>query len=57
MALLKLIDLGILPPDVKGAWAGEIGQTQILPKDYLEKASTATVTARSTCVAAQLTSS
>ena len=37
MALLKLIDLGILPPDVKGAWAGEIGQTQILPKDYLEK--------------------
>ena len=37
MALLKLIDLGTLPPDVKGAWAGEIGQTQILPKDYLEK--------------------
>jgi len=37
MALLKLIDLGTLPPDVKGAWAGEIGQTQILPRDYLEK--------------------
>jgi lytic murein transglycosylase len=37
MALLKLIDLGTLPPDVKGAWAGEIGQVQILPKDYLEK--------------------
>ena len=37
MALLKLIDLGIVPPDVKGAWAGEIGQTQILPRDYLEK--------------------
>ncbi len=37
MALLKLIDLGTVPPDVKGAWAGEIGQTQILPKDYLEK--------------------
>jgi len=37
MALLKLIDLGVLPPDVKGAWAGEIGQVQILPKDYLEK--------------------
>jgi lytic murein transglycosylase len=37
MALLKLIDLGTLPADVKGAWAGEIGQTQILPKDYLEK--------------------
>src|SRR5262245_12311058 len=37
MALLKLIDLGTVPADVKGAWAGEIGQTQILPKDYLEK--------------------
>ena len=37
MALLKLIDLGTVPPDVKGAWAGEIGQTQILPRDYLEK--------------------
>ena len=37
MALLKLIDLGIVPADVKGAWAGEIGQTQILPRDYLEK--------------------
>jgi lytic murein transglycosylase len=37
MALLKLIDLGTVPPDVTGAWAGEIGQTQILPRDYLEK--------------------
>jgi lytic murein transglycosylase len=37
MALLKLIDLGTVPADVKGAWAGEIGQTQNLPKDYLEK--------------------
>ncbi|MGE0503035.1 MAG: lytic murein transglycosylase [Rhizobiaceae bacterium] len=35
--LLTLIDRGILPPDVKGAWAGEIGQTQILPSDYLSK--------------------
>lgn len=33
--LLTLIDRGILPADVKGAWAGEIGQTQILPTDYL----------------------
>jgi lytic murein transglycosylase len=33
--LLTLIDRGILPADVKGAWAGEIGQTQILPSDYL----------------------
>ncbi|MDH6232454.1 lytic murein transglycosylase [Mesorhizobium soli] len=34
--LLTLIDRGVLPADVKGAWAGEIGQTQILPIDYLE---------------------
>ncbi|MEP9371834.1 lytic murein transglycosylase [Mesorhizobium sp. KR1-2] len=34
--LLTLIDHGVLPADVKGAWAGEIGQTQILPIDYLE---------------------
>lgn len=33
--LLALIDKGVLPADVKGAWAGEIGQTQILPTDYL----------------------
>ena len=33
--LLTLIDRGILPADTKGAWAGEIGQTQILPTDYL----------------------
>ncbi|MET3660835.1 lytic murein transglycosylase [Aquamicrobium ahrensii] len=33
--LLTLIDHGVLPADVKGAWAGEIGQTQILPADYL----------------------
>jgi lytic murein transglycosylase len=35
--LLTLIDRGSLPPDTKGAWAGEIGQTQILPTDYLER--------------------
>jgi lytic murein transglycosylase len=33
--LLTLIDRGVLPADVKGAWAGEIGQTQLLPSDYL----------------------
>jgi lytic murein transglycosylase len=33
--LLTLIDRGVLPADTKGAWAGEIGQTQILPADYL----------------------
>jgi lytic murein transglycosylase len=35
--LLTLIDHGTLPVDVKGAWAGEIGQTQILPSDYLAR--------------------
>ncbi|KQZ81357.1 lytic transglycosylase [Mesorhizobium sp. Root157] len=35
--LLTLIDRGVLPADVKGAWAGEIGQTQILPSDYLAR--------------------
>ncbi len=31
--LLTLIDHGDLPADVTGAWAGEIGQTQMLPSD------------------------
>ena len=35
--LLKLIDTDVLPADVSGAWAGEIGQTQILPSDYLAR--------------------
>ncbi|RUY17662.1 lytic murein transglycosylase, partial [Mesorhizobium sp. M7A.F.Ca.CA.004.12.1.1] len=35
--LLQLIDRGVLPADVRGAWAGEIGQTQILPSDYLAR--------------------
>ena len=34
--LLTLIDRDIVPADVKGAWAGEIGQTQMLPTDYLD---------------------
>lgn len=34
--LLTLIDQGVVPADVQGAWAGEIGQTQILPSDYLK---------------------
>jgi lytic murein transglycosylase len=34
--LLTLIDRGTVPADVQGAWAGEIGQTQMLPIDYLE---------------------
>ncbi|RUU76430.1 lytic murein transglycosylase, partial [Mesorhizobium sp. M7A.T.Ca.TU.009.01.1.2] len=35
--LLQLIDRGVLPANVTGAWAGEIGQTQILPSDYLAR--------------------
>lgn len=35
--LLTLIDRGVLPADVTGAWAGEIGQTQMLPSDYLAR--------------------
>lgn len=34
--LLTLIDRGDLPADVKGAWAGEVGQTQMLPSDILK---------------------
>jgi lytic murein transglycosylase len=34
--LLTLIDRGELPADVRGAWAGEIGQTQMLPSDILK---------------------
>jgi lytic murein transglycosylase len=35
--LLTLIDQGVLPAGVKGAWAGEVGQTQLLPSDYLAR--------------------
>lgn len=36
---LKLVDEGDLTPaQMKGAWAGEIGQTQFMPKDYVERA-------------------
>ena len=39
MAALQLIDRGDLAPDeMRGAWAGEIGQTQFLPYDYNESA-------------------
>ncbi|MCT7374989.1 lytic murein transglycosylase [Chelativorans sp. EGI FJ00035] len=37
IALLKLIDQGAVSADITGAWAGEIGQLQMLPSDYLEK--------------------
>ncbi|SJZ63969.1 lytic murein transglycosylase [Consotaella salsifontis] len=36
IAAIKLFARGDLPPsEMKGAWAGEIGQTQLLPEDYL----------------------
>jgi lytic murein transglycosylase len=39
LAALKLLDNGDLAPrDLKGAWAGEIGQMQFIPTEYLEKA-------------------
>ena len=39
MAALQLIQRGDLRPDeMRGAWAGEIGQTQFLPYDYNESA-------------------
>lgn len=34
--LLTLMDRGDLPSDTKGAWAGEVGQTQMLPSDILK---------------------
>lgn len=37
MALLKLMDQGVVDAGTLGAWAGEIGQMQLLPKDYLER--------------------
>lgn len=36
IALLKLFDKGVINARSTGAWAGEIGQMQLLPKDYLE---------------------
>lgn len=39
MAALELIQRGDLQPEeMRGAWAGEIGQTQFLPYDYNESA-------------------
>ncbi|MGU3575750.1 lytic murein transglycosylase [Brucellaceae bacterium C25G] len=37
IALLKLFDQGVVDASTTGAWAGEIGQMQLLPKDYLER--------------------
>ncbi|WP_436638592.1 lytic murein transglycosylase [Microbaculum sp. FT89] len=39
MAALQIIDHGDLTAaEMRGAWAGELGQTQFLPKDYMETA-------------------
>ena len=37
LAAIEIVDRGYLTPSkMKGAWAGEIGQTQLLPEEYLE---------------------
>ncbi|WP_020177705.1 lytic murein transglycosylase [Methylopila sp. M107] len=36
IAVLKIVDRGDLAPtEMRGAWAGELGQTQMMPVDYL----------------------
>lgn len=35
---LKLVQLGLMRPSQRGAWAGEIGQTQFMPSAYLKYA-------------------
>lgn len=36
IALLKIVDRGDLAPsEMRGAWAGELGQTQMMPVDYV----------------------
>lgn len=37
IAFGRLIDLNMVDANITGAWAGEMGQTQILPSDYIEK--------------------
>ena len=39
IAALRIVDRGdMTPADMRGAWAGEIGQTQFLPSSYLKYA-------------------
>ena len=39
LAALRIVDRGdMAPSDMRGAWAGEIGQTQFLPSSYLKYA-------------------
>jgi lytic murein transglycosylase len=38
LAALRLVDVGwLVPAELTGAWAGELGQLQLLPRDYLER--------------------
>ncbi len=38
ISALKIIDMGYLSKEeMKGAWAGELGQTQFLPTDYIKQ--------------------
>ncbi|KAB0680811.1 lytic murein transglycosylase [Aureimonas leprariae] len=37
IAAMRVVDSGYLQPEqMKGAWAGELGQTQILPEEYVK---------------------
>ena len=37
MAAIEIVDKGYLTPtEMRGAWAGEIGQTQLLPEEYIK---------------------
>jgi lytic murein transglycosylase len=36
MDALRLVERGDLSPDARGAWAGEVGQTQFMPSSYLK---------------------
>jgi membrane-bound lytic murein transglycosylase B len=39
VAALKIVDLGyIAPAQMRGAWAGELGQVQFTPSNYLKYA-------------------
>jgi lytic murein transglycosylase len=39
MDALRIVDRGDIPPqDLRGAWAGEIGQTQFMPSSYVKYA-------------------
>jgi len=39
MDALRIVERGdIAPADLKGAWAGEIGQTQFMPSSYIKYA-------------------